>query len=136
MTTDACPAIADRTGREIGDLDTFGRRHPEYHLLRGRLDDGVTSREIGVLRRRLRGFLGSLPLKGDYVTALVRTEDLTELHCRFADSDDAEIAAAWFNARKAAPQGHGSHRCFVLDQALRQGLSRYGRSDPNPESAS
>ena len=118
----------ERTAREIADLDTFNRAHPRCHLLRGGLDASFSSREISAIRRCLRGFLRSLSLRGDHVVGLVRTEAGTELHCRFADVVDSQRAGAWFNARNCAQQGYESHRYFLLDPAVREGLRPHGRT--------
>ena len=122
----------NRGGGEIGDFDSFDRLYPQCHLLTGSLGEDFSSRDIGVLRRRVRGFLGALPLKGAYVTGLVRTVDRAELQCRFSDSDDAQMAGAWFKARKDSLPGYASHRFFVFDEPLRDELKRYGR---NPRSS-
>jgi hypothetical protein len=117
-----------RGGGEIGDFDSFDRLYPHCHLLTGSLGDAFSSRDIGVLRRRMRGLLGALPLKGAYVTGLVRTADRTELQCRFSESDDAQMAGAWLKARKDPLPGYASHLLFVVDDSLRDELRRYGRS--------
>ena len=124
--------MSDCRGREIADFDTFNRLYPDCHLVRASLQEALSSREIGALRRRLRGFIGTMAPRGDYVTGLVRTADATELQCRFADREDARVVGAWLNARKVAAHGFASHRTFVLTEAVREGLKAYGRSNPNP----
>ena len=123
--------MSDHRGREIADFDTFGRLYPECHLVRGRLQETLSSREIGALRRRLRGFIGAMVPKGDFATGLVRAAGTIELQCRFAEGDDAKMVGSWLNARKVAGHGFASHRTFVLTDAVREGLKAYGRSDPD-----
>jgi hypothetical protein len=120
--------MCDDRGREIADFDTFSRLYPECHLVRGSLQESLTPREIGALRRRLRGFIATMALKGDYATGLVRAAGMTELQCRFAQADDAKVVGSWLNARKVAGNGFASHRTFVVTDAVREGLKAYGRS--------
>jgi hypothetical protein len=90
----------------------------------GRATEDLGASDLASLRRRLRGLIKAMGLDdGAYATGLVRTTDHTEIHCRFAERENASAFGARFDARPATGYpGFVSCLRFVFDDAVLERL--------------
>jgi len=91
----------------------FLRRHRKGHLVAAVLIPPRTAAHL----RRLRGILNQLIEQQRhaqaFATTIVRNEGIVEIHCGFADKNDADHLARLSRARAAAPragEGYFLHR--------------------------
>lgn len=84
------------------DWTTFLANYPKAHLLAAEVPD-PSAIALKRLRRQMQALIDAEGPMGDYATAIVRHDDITEIQCGFANRTDAERVGERLGATTKAP---------------------------------
>jgi hypothetical protein len=105
----------------------FTRGHPNAHLVAAVVRPPRSPHHLARLQNLLDDLIASLPPASEYATAIVRRAGVAQIHCGFADKNDADRFARLAGAGAARQLGNwASRRCFTLDASTELVL----RDDP------
>lgn len=104
------------------DWTTFLAIHPKAHLLAAQVPD-PSAIALKRLRRQTQALIDAEGPMGDYATAIVRHDDITEIQCGFANRTDADRVGERLGATTKTP-GHdwSSERTLQLDERVERAL--------------
>jgi hypothetical protein len=104
------------------DWTTFLAAHPQAHLLAAHVPE-PDAMALKRLRRLMQALIDGEDPAADYATAIVRRRDITEIHCGFAQRDDAERVGARLGSKPVAPsEGWLSESRLRLDSRVESAL--------------
>ena len=93
----------------------FLLQHREAHLVSAIVLPSRTAGHLRRLQNMMNRLIEQQGPAGPFATAIVRQENIVQIHCGFADKRDADVLARQTNARRAdIPGAWSTHRSFRL----------------------
>jgi hypothetical protein len=90
-------------------------QHREAHLVSAVVLPSRTAGHLRRLHNMMNRLIEQQGPAAPFATAIVREENIVQIHCGFADKRDADVLARQTNARRAAVRvGWSTHRSFRL----------------------